>query len=229
MANATCVASIQILAMRLAKLDANGQALAGASNGYVYGGLISGQIGVDVENGVEILKKAGDDSVCVNFRGNDYIKRAALTLAMCTLDSEVLQLLIGSNRIINGSTTIGGRVLGIAEPAPNGVCVEIWTRAWNGSAAAQPSVLGTQNAYWHWVFPKAKFQLDPTDLKDDAADIGVKGYGYENPRMNIDGPFNDWPTTVGTSGGIQTSMGWFLDTALPATGCGFTTVPAQGS
>lgn len=229
MANATCVSSIQILALRASKLDINGQALAGANSGYISGSLISGQIGVDIEQGVEIVKKAGDDSVCINFRGNDYIKRAAITLALCTLDSELLQILIGSQRIINGSTTIGGRTLAIAEPAPNGCALELWTRAWNGSNPAQPSVLGTSNAYWHWVFPKCKFQLDPTDLKDDAADIGVKGFGYENARMNIDGPYNDWPSSVGSSGGFQSAMGWFLDTTLPAAQCGFVTVPAQGS
>lgn len=229
MANQTCYSSIQVLAMRVSKLDINGQALAGASSGYTYGNLIEANVGVDVENGVEIVKKNGADVPCVNFRGDDYIKRVNITLKLCTLDSELLQLLIGSQRIINGSTTIGGRLLAIAEPAPFGCCLEIWTRAWNGSNAAQPSVLGTQNAYWHLVFPKAKFQLDPTDFKDDAADIGVKGFGYENARMNIDGPYNDWPSSVGSSGGFQSAMGWFVDTALPTAQCGFTTVPAQGS
>lgn len=229
MANATNQGSLQLLAMRVSKLDVNGDAIAGASNGYITSSLIEASIGVDIENGVEILKKTADDNICINYRGDDRIKRASMSLKLCQLDSELMSLLIGSPRIINGTTTIGGRLLGITDAAPYGTCVEFWTKAWSGSNQAQPTVLGSVNAYWHWVMPKSKWQLDPTDLKDDAAEISLKGFGYENNALNIDGPFNDWGTSVAGSGGFPSALGWFLDATLPTAQNGFVTVPAQGS
>lgn len=230
MANATCnVASLQICAMRVAKLDANGDALAGASNGYVAGGIIEANLGTDIENGIEILKKDGCDQVQVNYRGLDIIKRSTLDLKLTFLDWELISLLTGSQRIINGSTTIGGRIPQISDATPNGCCVEFWTKAWSVSSQSQPVVLGSINGYNHWVIPKAKFQFDGADLKNDSPDIELKGFGYENPSLNIDGPYNDWPSSVGTSGGFPSALGSFLDTSFPTITCGFTTVPAQGS
>src|SRR3990167_5565022 len=159
MANQTCYSSLQICAMRVAKLDANGDGLAGASNGYVSGTVVEANIGLDIEDGTEILKKDGCGNICINFRGPDIIKRSTIDLKLCTLDSELISLLIGSPRVINGSTTIGGRVGLTTEAAMNGICLEFWTKAWNGSSQAIPSVLGSSVAYWHWVVPNAKFQL----------------------------------------------------------------------
>jgi len=219
--------------MRVAKLDANGDGLAGATSGYIYSSVIEAGLGVEVEDGDEIIKKDGCGNICVNFRGPDIIKRSTIDLKICTLDSELISLLIGSPRIINGSTTIGGRVQQISDAAPNGVCLEFWTKAWNGSEQAKPTVLGGVNTYWHWVMPKAKFQLDPIELNNDAGEVALKGYGYENTALNIDGPYNDWGSSVAIAGGIPSCLGWFLDTSIPTTGvastCGFQTVPAQGS
>lgn len=229
MANQTCYSSIQLCGLRVAALDATGDGLAGASNGYVSNSLIEANLGLDVESGIEILKKNGCDDICVNFRGNDRVKRSTIDLKLCTLDSELIALLIGGSRYTSGSTTIGGRVQTLSESASNGVSIEFWTKAWNNSEQARPSVLGSTNAYWHWVIPKAKFQFDPVDLKDDHAEIALKGYGYENTALNIDGPFNDWSTAITTAGGAPAALNWFLDTTLPTAQCGFTTVPAQGS
>lgn len=229
MANATSsVTSLQICAVRVAKLDANGDALAGP-NGYIAGGVIEANLGLDIEAGIEILKKDGCDQVQVNYRGPDIIKRSTLDLKLTFLDSELINLLIGSPRIINGATTIGGRVPMVSDAVPNGCCVEFWTKAWSVSSQSQPSVLGTINAYNHFVIPKAKFQLANLDLKNDAAEVELKGFGYENTALNIDGPYNDWPTSVGTSGGLPSALGWFLDTSFPTVTSGFVTVPAQGS
>lgn len=229
MANATCYTPLQVCALRVAKLNSTGDAVAGAATGYVSDALIEATLGLEIEEGDEIIKKNGCGDICVNFKDSDRIKRATVTLNLCKLDSELIYLLTGGTLIQDGSTTIGMKVQNFDDDAIDGVCLELWTKAWNGSAQAAPTITGSVNSYFHFVLPKARFQLSDLTLANADSEIPVSGTGEENAGLNIDGPYNDWPTAVTQAGGFDSVVGWFLDDAIPTAACGFTTVPAQGS
>jgi hypothetical protein len=69
------------------------------------------------------------------------------------------------------------------------------------------------------VFPKVTFQIGQNTLEDAFASIVVNGYSSENSNITANGPFNDWPTDIAAAGGVTSSMGFFLDTAIPTASC----------
>lgn len=220
---------LQLSMLRVAKIDAAGDAVAGATSGYVTNSLIEAGLSIEIEEGTEIIKKAADGSICVNFKDADRIKRANVTLNLCKLDSELIYLLIGGDIFSDAGTTIGMKVPATNDTAPNGVCMELWTKAWDGSSQAAPSFNSSLPSYYHFVLPRVKCQLGDITLNGEDTEIPVNGFSTENTALNIDGPYNDWPTAVTQAGGVDTALGWWVDSSLPTAATGYTTVPAQGS
>lgn len=224
-----CYGSLQVCATRIAALEANGQADPGASNGYISSDLIQADISLEIEEGDEFIVKSGCGNICQTFRDCDRIKRATIAIELCVLDSEMISLMVQNGTLFTDAGT--GDAIGFELPAfdvdcPNGVSVEFWSKAWDGTAQATPPFLGGSVAYYHWVFPKVRWQLGDLTLENEILRIPLNGIAEENPNISIDGPFNDWNVDVAAAGGITNVGGWFLDDTLPTAECGFVTVPA---
>ena len=71
-------------------------------------------------------------------------------------------------------------------PTPNGIALEVWSRAIVGG---KPAVL---NPYWRWVIPYAQGKLEgDRTLENGALATVFSGYGLGNTAFG-DGPANDW-------------------------------------
>jgi hypothetical protein len=78
------------------------------------------------------------------------------------------------------------------DPTPNGVSLEIWSRA---IVAGKPA---STNPYWRWVFPYAQMRLSGDRTLENGLMANVfEGYGVGNDSWG-DGPVNDWTFTTGS-------------------------------
>lgn len=223
MAN-VCYGSIQACLLRWANVTAGGAPQPGASNGYRTDSLIQISVSTELEAGVDVTKKNGCGSICQSFKEADKIKRVSLSTSLCNLDSELIQLMVGGDTFRSAGTTLGYQLPTVDDDAPNGGCLEVWTKAWDGDSQATLTGLA---AYWHFVFPRAKFAPgDFSTQNDDFLEFPLDGFSDPNPLITANGPYNDWPTFIAGPGGITSSMGWFLDSTLPASACGYVTVPS---
>ncbi len=229
MSDPHCFGSLQVCRLRVAELATNGVPVAGADNGYVTDAVIKVDVSTEIEQGDELTLKNGCGSVCQTYKDSDRLKRLSLKMDLCQLDSELISLLVGGTVIDSSGDTIGFALPSLDDDPSNGVCLELWTKAWDGSEQATPASLSNAAAYFHWVFPKATFTLGNITMENDVMTIPVEGFSNENSSLPAHGPYNDWPAAVTAAGGIVTAGGWFLDSSIPDAECGFITVPAQGS
>ena len=230
-----CFGSLQTVAIRVAKLDANGSPLTGAGNGYVTDAMIEATIGADIEEGDEFTVKNAAGSICQSFKDCDRFKRATVEMTLCHLDAELLTMLVGGSIIRDLAGTgsgdaLGWETAGADDACVNGVALELWTKAWDGSSQATPPFGGGSTiAYFHFVLPKVKFQLGDLNFENDFMSIPVTGFGDENPRITSNGPFDDWVSDIVARGGITGALGFFLDTTKPTVACGAIAVPSAAS
>jgi hypothetical protein len=221
---APCLSSIRAERLRFSRLAGSGAPLAGPTNGYVSDAQVSIDVGLEIEEGDEIIQKNGGGRLCASFKDVNRVKNATLDIELCQLDVELLAL-------ATGGTVIGDPPSGFMPPSgqqslENPVCVETWTRAWDGgSQATLPD--GTTPAYWHFVFPNVKFTPGEFTLDENTHIFPISGTSQENQAITPNGPFNDWPAGVQTVGGITRVYGVFLDDEPPDTQCGGIAVPAQ--
>lgn len=235
MAEPACFGSLQTVAVRVATLTVAGGPNTGALHGYVTDAVIDTKIDVEIEEGDEFVLKNAQGAICQTYKDCDRFKRVTIEMNLCQLDAELIQLLCGGSvmRDLAGTglgNAIGYEVPHVTDACQNGVCLELWTKAWDTSVQATPPYAGGNvAAYFHFVFPRAKFSLGSLNLENDFMTIPVKGFGDENPQITSNGPFDDWPADVSARGGVTGAMGFFLDTTKPTPACGAITVSSAAS
>lgn len=169
-------ASISGQVIRVTKLNANGTIAAGASASYVTKSFISVSMTPEYEDGDEFVQKNAGGEVCVTFKAPDTLKRVAMEIAICNPDPEFTQMVAGGDLL-----TLAGQSAGYAAPAvgtnanPNGVAVEVWSRAIVGGKPA------ATNPYWHWVFPYVTLrQSGDRTIENDILATAFEGYSLGN-------------------------------------------------
>jgi hypothetical protein len=226
MANPTCFASLQACALRVARLSAAGAPESGAENGYVSEAIIDLTVAVELTEGDEFEVKNGCGVICATFKDVDRIKRLNLTLNLCQLDFYLIDFLTEGGLIESGGLPVGFEYPSVTAAAQNGVSLEVWTKAWDGTEQAVPAFTSPNAAYNHWVFPKTKWVLGDITMENDLMVVPVTGFGEENSQITANGPFNDWPAAVANHGGITRVGGVFYDDTLPTATCAPEAVPA---
>lgn len=218
--------TLQCVRLRVAKLTSSGAPSVGASNGYVSDGIIDLTVGVELTTGDDFEKKKGDGTLCGVFKDVDRIKRLNLSATFCELDAALLEFLTGADPFVSGGNAVGWQYPSISAAAPNGVSLEVWTKAWAGSQQAVDAFSGVNAAYHHWVFPRVKMVLGDLKFANEFADIPMTGTSEENAFITANGPFNDWPAAIAASGGVTRVGGEFLDSTLPAASSSKIAVPS---
>lgn len=182
-----CPASIQACVTRIGQLGPDGVPLAGAANMYVTDALIKMTFDPNVVAGDDITVKNACGSLCADFHGDDVIARWDLTLELCTPDPELVYLLVGGTKIVSAGVTIGYQPPALKAPSnPNGVSIEVWTKAIVGEEMATP------NSYYRWAFPRTKWTFDKgRSFENGALQNTFTGRATENPNWE-DGPAEDW-------------------------------------
>jgi hypothetical protein len=78
----------------------------GAESSYVSDALVAVSVGLEYEEGTEIIQKSGSGRVCLTYRAPDTLKRGTISdFQVCTPDPNVLEFAIGGDVISTGAAT----------------------------------------------------------------------------------------------------------------------------
>jgi hypothetical protein len=213
-----CFESIQLVAIRAHRLQQSGALLTGATNAYQSAAAIQLQVGYEYENGADVTQKNGSGGICLRYRGEDKLKNITVTLNLCQLDFQLIELITGWTALVdNSSAVMGLSAPALTAPNRNGVCLEAWSLAWDGDAQA---VVGANAMYVRHVFPRLKLNVGNHTVDEGALVIPVEGQGFSNSVLSAaKGPAADWPT------GIVGPWAQFYDPSIVVPLCSYLTSP----
>lgn len=216
--SSTCIASVDLCAIRVSKLTAGGAPLTGANNGYVSEGAIKLEIGVEVETGEEKTIKNGCGTLMSVLKDPDTSKGLTLATDLSQLDAYLNEMLAGSQTFTSGGNAIGFQFAAVGS-TPTPVCFEAWSKAWEVDRQLVAPFTTPNPTYIHWVFPNTQWVQGQLTAEHDIAVVPLTATGKENPQITANGPFDDWPAAVAAVGGVTRIGGWFYDSAIPAVTC----------
>ncbi len=226
MSDPTCYGGRSVVRWRIALLEADsGAPDTGASNGWVSSSVTSIVATPQVEAGDEFTLKTGDGDICQYYSTPDRIKRVDPVLSVCAIDPRAEQLLVGGDVFSLGSTLYGMQVAQF-EDDPISVCLEWWTRVWDGSAQA---TTGGTALYWHHVIPMVFFVPGPVTSEHGLETRTYNGKGTQNPNITGNGPYNDWPAVIASFDGATAAYSRWPETAVPASACAYASVTSAAS
>lgn len=191
MATQDYAASIQGVAIRVTRLDANGNLLNGAGDSYTTSAFMRVSFTPEYEEGDEFTEKSANGAVCVTYKSPDTLKRITMELAICEPDPELSSLVSGGLLLRKNTGTevqsIGYASPGVGDdPAGNGVAIEAW------SIAIKDGRKAASYPYFHWVFPYAKLrQSGDRVIENGMLATTFEGYGLGNVAFDF-GPDNRW-------------------------------------
>jgi hypothetical protein len=222
---AECTAVVDCCAIRVAQLTEAGIHKVGAW-GYISDSQIQCKIGSEFDTINEVIVKNGCGTIITRVPPVQAVKGSTFSVDLARFDRDLLWLLVGGVRFISGGNTMGWQQALLADGQPAPVCIEVWSKAWDGTSQAV-TPFSTPNVAWHhFVLPFVRCSLDPLTTNLGAATVTVNGEGQENHQLQPDGPWRDWPAPI-TGHGITSAFGEFEDVALPSPiQCGLQNVPS---
>src|SRR5690606_13272350 len=223
MANLTCANLLHVDDIRVLRLASNGEVETGADTRYEYeAAILMGYTPVYPDRQT-IEQRKGNGEICATFRERPHAPDSVdLTLNLCTLDAELIELLVGGTVITQG--TGAGDTIGWLAPTSStvnedGVAIEVWSKMWNN---IQRGLFNSQAGWFRHFFPKTTWQMGEQSI-DGENFLTVQLTGIAEPNSSFGTGYADDPiaTQVGDS-----PFGYQLDDAKPAASCGYQTVAA---
>lgn len=206
-----CGVSFGLCVMRVTKVDAAGNVVAGATNSYVSDKLISVGVTPNIETGDTFSLRNGCGCSISRFKSNDVFNWFEFTFAGGALEPEMMALMLGAETIVDGADVVGLAFPGAIacdedEPA---VGLEFWTKHIVGSG--QDGL----HPWIHWVFPKTIWQLGDNTAEEDFLQTALTGFSRTNTQWGA-GPYGDGPPD-----GQDISEGgyWKTDVEPPTAEC----------
>lgn len=224
-----CYQSLDLCAVRASVLNADGTRIGSNPNGSAYNlSPISLGRSPIVSTGESFEQRDGCGNICVSITDPDVTTGENLTLTLCQLDLELINILTGASVLLDG----GGEVFGVEAPDPsvtqNPVEFHAWTKAYSGS-----SQVASPRNYWHWVWPKVQWNIGDWTIERGILSIVLTGRAAANANLGS-GSFADLPAA-----GVQQFFGVWLDNDIPSAdaapynanglSCGFVDTPALAS
>ena len=205
-----CGVSFGACLVRVTKLDANGNVVAG-SNSYTTDSPISVGVNPNIETGNNFAVKNGCGCKIASRKFPDTFNYWDLTLNLAQIEPTLLAFLTGSATITDGSTTVGlafPAALDCDEQSPK-VAFEFWAE--NGSGSG----LNATYPYWHWVFPATTWVFGDNTFEEGPAAPTLNGASQTNGNWG-DGPYGDGPPDGEdiSEGGV-----WATNDTLPTAQC----------
>lgn len=182
-----CAGSLQVCAMRLARLDDDGTPLVGPDNMIVTNDFSTFSYSFVMSEGEDFEQKNACGGISVAHKVNDAFKRLTLGVTFTKKQPEIHQFLFGGELI----TDVGGDVIGYIPPAtgenpnPNGVSMELWTKA------IVDGVPAADLPYWWWPWPRTKWVPADRAMGNEIHTAPFTGFSEQNPNWG-NGPANDW-------------------------------------
>lgn len=214
MADDDCFPQLNICAMRIATLEADGVPLPGAGMLLTVDSMVEVAITPSVTTGDETKEKNGCGVVKVNYQAPDSLDRYDVKITVLDRNPFVGAAL-GRGVVLTsgGANGYGAPLLG--PTSEDAVSIEFWAKRVDDGA------LAAVNPYAWWVLPKITNLREDAITKNASADKPVfLGRAFENLNW-FDGPLNDWPVAS------DRAWQWFPTSALPTIGCDPTAIPVS--
>lgn len=210
-------ASVMASVIRVTRLNPDGTLATGTTDSYVTKSFISVSMTPEYEEGDEFTQKNAGGEVCVTYKAPDTLKRVNLEIAICDPNPEFTELVSGGALLTGATTsdTVGWAAPLIGQDAmPNGVAVEVWSKA---IVDGKPASV---NPYYHWVFPYAILRQGG----DRVIENGILATSFEGWAVGNDG-FAEGPNAPYWAFPEMTDRAYSYarTTGIPA-GTGYTTV-----
>lgn len=185
-------ASVSGTHIRITRLGTDGAPLVGEKNAYVTKAFVSLSMSPEFEDGDEFTRKTASGEVCISVKSPDTLKRVTLSISLCNPDPEFTQMLSGGvllSDAVDTDKTVGwlAPATGV-DPNPNGVAIEVWSKAMIGGKPAPT------DPYYHWLIPYAVMRLSGEQvIQNDILETTFEGWGVGNAGFG-DGPAEPfWP------------------------------------
>ena len=157
--------------VRLTRLDACGVPVVGACSSIVTDGFITVEFAPEIESGEEYTQKNAWGDFCVSEKDADRMKWVNVSMEMCEVNPDVLDLIAGAETISDGTDTIG------AAFGENGsldaFAIEVWTKQAGGTCD------GGSPEWGYFCVPFAtNGQIDGSvTIENGTLSVTVKGEG----------------------------------------------------
>jgi hypothetical protein len=226
--SSTCVTSIDICAIRVARVTEAGAPMTGAKNGYVSEAPFTLGVTVETEAGENLTQKNGCGRLIASLAEPDQISGLTLALEVCQLDAYLAEIMADCELFEDGGDAIGFQLPEIGA-VPDPICFEAWSKAWEDDHQYVSDFTTPDATYIHWVFPYNRWVPGDFTLEHQLLVLPLNGKGQSNPSITANGPFNDWPVEVAGKGGVTRMGGWFFDNTLPVGDCDYVPVTSAAS
>ena len=179
-----CVAPIKGTVMRVVRLDACGAPVTGTDAQVVSKGFISINPSPQYEDGEEFIQRNAAGELCVNEKDADALKRIDLTIQLCNVDPDLIELILGARLIKDGSDSIG---FALSEaPSTAKFALEVWQKIAGGACG------GGSEQWVHHVFPWVENgRLNDFTIEYGPTTYELAGSTHRNPSYGS-GPHNLW-------------------------------------
>lgn len=225
----TCITSLDLCAIRVAKVTSGGAPIIGVNNGYMSDAPVSLGVSIETDSGETVTLRDGCANLILAHQQPDQIRSVKFDLSLCQLDADLAALMTGAQLFVDGSDNAIGQQTARVGGNPPPVCFEAWTKAWDvGGHQLVHAQTAPADTWIHWVFPFTHWVQGTLTFEHDLLTIPMSGVGAENPQMTASGPFNDWPLLISTAGGVTRVAGWFFDDSPPPATCTYLTTGAGG-
>lgn len=225
-----CYQSFKARAIRASRLNADGTLDQGVMLGSAYNMRpISVALSPVVTTGDRFEQKDGSGNLCVVIENPDKTTGYDITLTLCQLDIELIEILTGADVILDpGDANV---IIGFIAPGPDDDTLptefHVWSDALNGSEQ-----VASPYAYWHWVFPYVKWNLGAQTLENGILQLTLTGKASTNSNIG-GGSFNDLPTPITSYFGVYLADDLPDTTVAPYSDysavCGYVDTPAASS
>lgn len=182
------LASLKGRRMRLTRLDQCGEVDWGTCASIVSEGFIQVDIEQEVEEGEEISQKNAWGEFCINEVDDDIVKWVNVSINMCQVDPDVLDIVAAASPLVSGSDTIGASFG--KGPNTSAFAIEVWTKAGGQDACAGGTV---EWGYFAVPFVKKGRLNGALSIQNGALTVPLVGKGFEVPASWGVTPYADNP------------------------------------
>lgn len=171
--------SILGVAIRVTRLTPTGAPATGAEASYVTSKFVSLSFTPEFEAGDEFNQKAANGTICASLKAPDTLKRINLSIALCAPDFEFQELIAGGTLLEDAGATVGYKAPAIGiDATPNGVAIEVWSKAIVGGKVAGV------DPYFHWIFPYAQMHMaGDRVIENGMMASNFEGWAVGNPAF----------------------------------------------
>jgi len=186
--------SVQGVALRVTRLNADGTAATGTDAAYTMNRFVTATFTPVYNGSNNIQQQLANGNFAVTFQTSDIFQNITASIQIAGPDPEFNELAVGGKLLLDEDDVVVGWAP--TKPGevdqPNGVALEIWSYAITGGRQA------VDRPFYHWVLPR--LFLHPSDdkvVQNDVMAWNCTGWGNENPAFAGTGvPGWEWETDL---------------------------------